>query len=101
MTPYNRCLAGIAILLSGGTPASAHSDPGRCAGQTEPSARRGDLIVTQDASGFSIERRTVPILDPREPLAKTPVTLGAAHRIDRSIFLNAVAPAGDKFDARR
>lgn len=101
MTPYNRCLAGIAILSFGTTPASAQPQADRRADQTEPFAKRGELIVIQGASGFSIERRAATALHPREPVMKTPVALGASHRIDSSIFVNAITPAGEKLDARR
>jgi hypothetical protein len=101
MTPYNRCLAGIAILSFGATPASAQFQAGRRADQTEPFAKRGELIVIQDANGFSIERRAAPTRHSSEPMMKAPIALGAAHRIDRSIFVNAVTPAGEKRNARR
>jgi hypothetical protein len=101
MTPYHRCLASISVLLSVAATAPAHSRDDRQTDQTDLSAKGERLIVAPDANGFSIESREISASPRRNPVISPPATLGARHRIDRSIFRDAFAATKGKFDARR
>jgi hypothetical protein len=88
MTPLSRCLPGIAILLTA-LPSPVLAEPSgqlrHAAGCTQRSHQQ--LTVKSVGNDFAIVRRNPVVMRHEKPIPiHTPIALGSAHKIDRSIF---------------
>jgi len=104
MTPPSRCLPGIAILLTAiSSPVLADAREQRPDSAGYPCRSHDQLVVKSVDHDFAIVRRDSVVaqqVDDRVP-ARAGIKLGAAHKIDRSIFLTQKAHAAETFHAHR
>jgi len=104
MSTFRRCLPGIAIILGlAGTPALACGQDNRRDADAYPCASSPKLGIRADDQGFSITRLDPAIPAQTDPVFRTPseIAIGAALRIDRSIFMTNLVHVAGGIDARR
>lgn len=104
MTPLSRCLPGIAILLTAtSSPVLAEAREHRPDAAGYPCRSHDQLVVKSVDHDFAIVRRD-PVAarqdNERNP-ARAEIKLGAAHKIDRSIFLTHEHHAAETIHAHR
>ena len=104
MTPPSRCLPGIAILLTAiSSPALAEARQQEPDAAGYPCRSRDQLVVKSVDHDFAIVRRD-PVgarQDNDRTSVRAEIKLGAAHKIDRSIFLTQKPHAAETIHAHR
>lgn len=104
MSSLRRCLPGIVTILGlVGTPAIACGQEHRHDAEAYPCAEYPKLGIRADEQGFSIARLDPATLKQTNPVFRTPpeIAIGAALRIDRSIFTSRVMHQAGGKDAHR
>lgn len=98
MSPATRCLPAVALVLGTALSAgAAHAQDYRPDSEAYPCGSRPGLAIVQDAAGFTIQphddRRLADAITNGQVVAASAVNIGAALKIDLTIFKAAIRHA--------